>query len=220
MANLEFCDTHNIVAYLKKLEGSEGFHQIVDSLNASHIRYALTINPTIYVSYIKQFWQIATAITLDNEEIKITATIDGQVKTVTEASVRRHLQLADADGISSLPTIEIFEQLSLMGYVSTSDKLTFQKGHFPLNEDFLFIPSYIGPVVQGEGLTYPIESHYTPTSAPSTSQPPISSTSRRPTRHESMVSQPISPTQTPVADETVHKERVTMWKGLLLLLLA
>ncbi|GJY42297.1 hypothetical protein Tco_0429567 [Tanacetum coccineum] len=28
---------------------------------------------------------------------------------------RRHLQLADADGISSLPTMEIFEQLSLMG---------------------------------------------------------------------------------------------------------
>nr|GEY43602.1 hypothetical protein [Tanacetum cinerariifolium] len=101
MANLEFCDTHNMVAYLKKPEGSEGFHQIVDSLNASHIRYALTINPTIYVSYIKQFWQTATAITLDNEEIKITATIDGQVKTVTEASVRMHLQLADADGIGS-----------------------------------------------------------------------------------------------------------------------
>ncbi|GJV49848.1 hypothetical protein Tco_1440060 [Tanacetum coccineum] len=28
---------------------------------------------------------------------------------------RRHLQLADADGISSLPTTKIFEQLSLMG---------------------------------------------------------------------------------------------------------
>ncbi|GKA38567.1 hypothetical protein Tco_0731118, partial [Tanacetum coccineum] len=33
---------------------------------------------------------------------------------VTEASVRRHLQLANSDGISSLPTTEIFEQLSLM----------------------------------------------------------------------------------------------------------
>ncbi|GJR07659.1 putative ribonuclease H-like domain-containing protein [Tanacetum coccineum] len=78
--------------------------------------YALTENPTIYVSPIKQFWQTATARTLDNGEIELTATIDGTVKTVTEASVRRHLQLADADGISSLPTTEIFEQLSLMGY--------------------------------------------------------------------------------------------------------
>ncbi|GJZ19407.1 hypothetical protein Tco_0555997 [Tanacetum coccineum] len=37
MENLEFCDTHNMVAYLKKTEGSEGFHQIVDFLNSSHI---------------------------------------------------------------------------------------------------------------------------------------------------------------------------------------
>ncbi|GJQ92502.1 putative ribonuclease H-like domain-containing protein [Tanacetum coccineum] len=48
-------------------------------------------------------------------EIEITATIDGKVEIVTEASVRRHFQLAYSDGISSLPTIEIFKQLSLMG---------------------------------------------------------------------------------------------------------
>ncbi|GKF66838.1 hypothetical protein Tco_0193355, partial [Tanacetum coccineum] len=39
------------------------------------------------------------------------------------------------------------------------------------------------------------------TSAPPTSQPPISSTSRRLTRQESVVPQPRSPTQTNVADE-------------------
>ncbi|GKE89205.1 hypothetical protein Tco_1566680 [Tanacetum coccineum] len=104
-----------MVAYLKKPEGSEGFHQIVDFLNASHIRYALTENPTIYVSLIQPFWNTTTARTLDNEEIEITATIDGKVEIVTEASVRRHFQLAYSDGISSLPTIEIFKQLSLMG---------------------------------------------------------------------------------------------------------
>ncbi|GKB93992.1 hypothetical protein Tco_0980129 [Tanacetum coccineum] len=115
MANLEFCVTHNMVAYLKKLEGSEGFHQIVDFLNARHIRYALTENPTIYVSLIKQFWKTATTRTLDNGEIELTAKIDGKVKIVTEASVRRHLQLEDSDGISSLPTTKIFERLSLIG---------------------------------------------------------------------------------------------------------
>nr|GEV17625.1 hypothetical protein [Tanacetum cinerariifolium] len=39
----------------------------------------------------------------------------------------RHLKLADADGISTLPITEIFEQLALMGYVIDSNKLTFQK---------------------------------------------------------------------------------------------
>nr|GEY53710.1 uncharacterized mitochondrial protein AtMg00810-like [Tanacetum cinerariifolium] len=59
--------------------------------------------------------ETATARTLNNGEIEITATIDGKVKNVTEASVRRHLKLADSDGISSLPTTDILEQLSLMG---------------------------------------------------------------------------------------------------------
>nr|GEV13963.1 reverse transcriptase domain-containing protein [Tanacetum cinerariifolium] len=62
-----------------------------------------------------QFWQTATATTLNNGEMEITATIDGKVKVVTEASVRRHLKLEDSDGISTFPTTEIFKQLALMG---------------------------------------------------------------------------------------------------------
>ncbi|GJY24531.1 hypothetical protein Tco_0398189 [Tanacetum coccineum] len=94
---------------------TEGFQEIVDFLNGSYMRYALTKNPTIYVSLIKKFWQIATVRTVDNGEQEITATVDGKEFTVTEAFVRRHLQLADVDGISVLPTTEIFNQLSLMG---------------------------------------------------------------------------------------------------------
>ncbi|GJZ40050.1 hypothetical protein Tco_0586613 [Tanacetum coccineum] len=119
-----------MVAYLQKPEGSEAFHQIVDFLNASHIKYAVIENPKIYVSLIQQFWGTATARTTDDGEVEITASIDGQVKTITEASLRRHLKLEDSDGITSLPNTEIFEQLALMGYVSDSARLTFQKGHF------------------------------------------------------------------------------------------
>ncbi|GKG52503.1 hypothetical protein Tco_0547378, partial [Tanacetum coccineum] len=56
MSTLSFADTHNMVAFLKKPVECEGFEQIVDFLNASPIKYALTVNPTIYVSCIKQFW--------------------------------------------------------------------------------------------------------------------------------------------------------------------
>ncbi|GKF81542.1 hypothetical protein Tco_0240144, partial [Tanacetum coccineum] len=56
--------------------------------------------------------------TLENGDMEITATIDGKVKVVYEASIRRRLKLEDSDGISTLPTSEIFEQLALMGYVS------------------------------------------------------------------------------------------------------
>ncbi|GJS52152.1 hypothetical protein Tco_0625514 [Tanacetum coccineum] len=47
------------------------------------------------------------------------------------ASVRKYLKLADAGGVSSLPNTEIFDQLSLMGYAITSDKLFFSIGHCP-----------------------------------------------------------------------------------------
>ncbi|GJY12914.1 hypothetical protein Tco_0382223 [Tanacetum coccineum] len=137
MANLEFCDTHNMVTYLLKPEGSEDFQQIVDFLNTSHIKFALTKNPTIYTSLIQQFWQTASTSTLEDGEVEITATIYGQLNTITEASLRRHLKLEDADGISSLPNTKIFEQLALMGYASDSDKLTFQKGHFSPQWRFL-----------------------------------------------------------------------------------
>ncbi|GJW18396.1 hypothetical protein Tco_0025832 [Tanacetum coccineum] len=113
-----------MVSFLKKPEGSEGFHQIVDFLNSTHIKYALTENPTIYVSLIYQFWQTASASTSENGEMEITATIYWRVKTVTEASIRRHLKLEDSDGISTLPNTEIFEQLALMGNPSTSQPPT------------------------------------------------------------------------------------------------
>ncbi|GJR32172.1 hypothetical protein Tco_1108404 [Tanacetum coccineum] len=191
-----------MVAYLKKTEGSEGFHQIVDFLNASHIRYALAKNLTIYVSLIQQFWQTATANTLDNGEMEITATIDGKVKIVTEASIRRHLKLEDSYGISNLPTTKILKKHALMGYVSNSDK--FQKGHFSPQWRFCFpLPSFFFCLffLLGEGSTVLVESHHTPTGAPSTSKPPISSPSRRTTRQETKVPQPSSPPHTNVADE-------------------
>ncbi|GKC40590.1 putative ribonuclease H-like domain-containing protein, partial [Tanacetum coccineum] len=130
MANLEFCDTHNMVAYLLQTEEVR-FSTLVDFLNTSHIKFALTENPTIYRTLlIQQFWKTASTNTLEDGEVEITATIDGQLKTITEASLRRHLKLEDVDGISSLPNSEIFEQLALMGHASDSEKLTFQKGHF------------------------------------------------------------------------------------------
>ncbi|GKD57119.1 hypothetical protein Tco_1290506, partial [Tanacetum coccineum] len=260
-------------------------------------------------SVIHQFWQTASASTSKNGEMEITATIDGRVKTVTEASIRRHLKLEDSDGISTLPNTKIFEQLALMGYVSNSDRLTFQKGHFSpqwrflihtilhclsakktawdqfssniataiiclatnrtfnfsklifdgmvKNLDnqskFLMYPRFIqiflnkhkrqllphkrtyiaptltqklfgnmrriskgyngvdiplfptmlvqGLIFQGEGSTVPVESHHTPTVAPSTSPPHISPTLRSPIRQETKVPQLSSPPHTNVADE-------------------
>ncbi|GKB95163.1 hypothetical protein Tco_0981300 [Tanacetum coccineum] len=96
MENLKFADTHNLVAFLSKPAESEGFEQIVDFLNANPIKYALTINPTIYISCIEQFWSTVKAKTI-NGEVQLHALVDGKKIIITESSVRRDLQLEDAE---------------------------------------------------------------------------------------------------------------------------
>ncbi|GJZ86908.1 hypothetical protein Tco_0658518 [Tanacetum coccineum] len=76
MAQLKYCDKHNQVGFLRKPDESAGFAEIVDFLRGSNLRYALTSNPTIYDSLVKQFWQSATANTKANGSLEINATID------------------------------------------------------------------------------------------------------------------------------------------------
>ncbi|GJU73831.1 hypothetical protein Tco_1265236 [Tanacetum coccineum] len=114
MSNLKFNEIHNLVAFLEKPEESDGFEGIINLLNASSIRYALTVNPTIYTSCIKQFWATAKAKTV-NGEVHIQALVDEKKVIVTETSVRRALQLKDAEGTECIPNATIFEQLTLMG---------------------------------------------------------------------------------------------------------
>ncbi|GJR51858.1 putative ribonuclease H-like domain-containing protein [Tanacetum coccineum] len=75
---------------------SARFEEIVDFLNAHSIRYALTVNSTIYVSCIDQFWSTAKTKTI-NKETHIHALVDGKKIVITESSVRRDLQLADEE---------------------------------------------------------------------------------------------------------------------------
>ncbi|GKC72858.1 hypothetical protein Tco_1118741 [Tanacetum coccineum] len=86
MSTLTFVDTHNMVAFLAKPAKSDGFHEIIDFLNANQIRYALTVNPTIYTSCIEQFWATAKAKTVNGER-----------------------------GTDCLPTATIFKELARMG---------------------------------------------------------------------------------------------------------
>ncbi|GJS82118.1 hypothetical protein Tco_0748659 [Tanacetum coccineum] len=136
MTTLQFADTHNLVAFLSKPAESEGFEQIVDFLNANPIRYALTINPTIYTSCIEQFWATVKVKTV-NGEVQLQALVDGKKIIVTEASVRRDLQLNDEEGTDCLPNATIFEELTRMGYEKLSQKLTFYKAFFSPQWKFL-----------------------------------------------------------------------------------
>nr|GEY60187.1 hypothetical protein [Tanacetum cinerariifolium] len=117
-----------MIAILEKSEHNVDFHQIVDFVEASNIRYALTINPTVYVSHIRQCWSTAR-IETTNEGTKILTTVDGKPRTIYESSIRRNLKMNDEEGIHTLPDAELFENLALMGYnILPNQKFTFQKG--------------------------------------------------------------------------------------------
>ncbi|GJT23804.1 hypothetical protein Tco_0893741 [Tanacetum coccineum] len=94
---------------------SVGFTEVVDFLKGTSLRYALTHNPTIYDSLVKQFWQTATVRTLANGTQQLIASIDSTEYNITEASVRSKLQLADATGIHNLSDAEIYAGLATLG---------------------------------------------------------------------------------------------------------
>ncbi|GKB65929.1 hypothetical protein Tco_0927341 [Tanacetum coccineum] len=112
MSDLKFADSHNLIAFLEKPTESEGFEEIVDFLNANLIKYALTINPTVYCSCVKQFWDTTKTV---NGEVQLQALVDKKKVIITESTIRRDIQLEDANDVDCLPNAAIFEQLTLIG---------------------------------------------------------------------------------------------------------
>nr|GEX22640.1 hypothetical protein [Tanacetum cinerariifolium] len=133
---LTFAETHNMIAYLTKSDASEGFNQIINFLNGSSIKYALTVNLNIYVSCIKQFWT-SVAVKKVNDITRLQALVDKKKVVITKASIRDALRLDDAEGVECLPNEEIFTELARMGYEKPSTKLTFYKAFFLSQWKFL-----------------------------------------------------------------------------------
>nr|GEV88080.1 xylulose kinase-1 [Tanacetum cinerariifolium] len=123
--SLTFADTHNMVAYLNKSDASEGFDQVIDFLNASYIKYALTINPHIYVLCIKQFWN-TVVIKQSNDVTRLQALVDKKKVVITEATIRDVLRLDDAEGVDCLPNEDIFVELARIGQKFNFSKYIFE----------------------------------------------------------------------------------------------
>ena len=129
MEELQFIDQHNMVAMLAKIKGSEGFHEIIDFLRSSHFAYALNVNPKIFVDHIQQLWTNAI-ISHEGGNEKIKSVVHGKPVVITETTIRNHLHLDDAKGISSIPSETLFGELKNMGYEGSVSKFTFYKALF------------------------------------------------------------------------------------------
>ncbi|GKB86174.1 hypothetical protein Tco_0958446 [Tanacetum coccineum] len=82
------------------------------------------------------FWSTVVAKTIDGE-VQLHALVDGKRIIITESTVKRDIQLEDAEDIDCLPNSTIFEQLALIRYENVSQKLTFYKPFFSPQWKFL-----------------------------------------------------------------------------------
>nr|GEU76269.1 ribonuclease H-like domain-containing protein [Tanacetum cinerariifolium] len=197
MAALRYKDEHNKVGYLLKPTKSDDYHQIIDFLRASHIRYALTHNLIIFDSLVKQFWSMATLRAHELGPPAILATIDKTPYTITEDLVRSRLQLADDGGMVSniwnakkflmyprflqaILGIETrvtrqYKVLVLSRKLFTNMKLNFAGHHMPL------LPAMLLQAQAGEGVEIAAQAIPQPVPTPDQSLVPLSTPSRQQT---------------------------------------
>nr|GEW98876.1 hypothetical protein [Tanacetum cinerariifolium] len=112
-----------------------------DFLNANPIKYALTVNPTIYNSCIEQFWATAKAKNI-NGKAQIHAKVDGKKVIISEATIRRDLKFEDEGGVDFLS--------------NEGSKGLFWKGYTPI----MLVPAQEEEV--GKGSTIPSAPQHTP----------------------------------------------------------
>ncbi|GKA69041.1 hypothetical protein Tco_0775105 [Tanacetum coccineum] len=189
MTTLKFADTHNMVVFLSKPIESDGFEQIVDFLNAHPIKYALTVNSTIYTSGLlsRRDLQLANEESVDclpNSTIFEQITLMGYEKCLSpKTTAWNKFSSTMASAIICLPT---------------NQKFNFSK--------FIF-ESMIRNLdnLSGEGSVIPTDPHHTPTFIQPCPQPQKTQKPRKPKRKDTQVPQPSDSSEN-VADEAIHKE--------------
>ncbi|GJY45386.1 hypothetical protein Tco_0434449 [Tanacetum coccineum] len=152
------------------------------------------------------FWSTVMVKTI-NGEVQLHALVDGKKIIITEAYVRRDLQLADEEGVDCLPNSTIFEQLALMGI---NKKIFGNIRRIGKGFSGGVTPLFQTIVVQNqsqldEGSAISTDPHHTPTFIQPSTQPQKIEQPRKPKRKDTKVPQPSDPIEN-VADEAVHKE--------------
>ncbi|GJZ77599.1 hypothetical protein Tco_0642271 [Tanacetum coccineum] len=196
MSTLKFAETHSLVAFLEKPKESNGFEGIIDFLNASSIKYALMVNPTVYESCIQQFWATAKTKTVNGER-QIQALVDNKKVIITEKSVRSDLMLDDAEGTECLPNDGMTRHKEV--YVTPSHtKKVFANMKRP-GKGFSGRVTPLFPTMMlqasedmGEDSATPSDSHSTPIISQPSSSKPQKKKSKRKQRKDSSPTEPVT----------------------------
>nr|GEZ54506.1 uncharacterized mitochondrial protein AtMg00810-like [Tanacetum cinerariifolium] len=118
-------------------------------LDYSYIKYALTINPHIYVSCIKQFWN-TVVVKQSNDVTRLQALVDKKKAVITEAIIRDALRLNDAEGVDCLPNEEFFADLARQKF--NFSKYIFESlvRNVDSSSKFYMYPRFIQLIIQNQ----------------------------------------------------------------------
>ncbi|GKA03966.1 hypothetical protein Tco_0676747 [Tanacetum coccineum] len=198
MTTQKFADSHNMVAFLTKFAKSEGFEQIVDFLNANPIMYDLILQ----------------------------ALVDGKKIVVTEAFVRRDLQLEDAEVFldNQLEGMATHDEIYIAPSHNQKSILEYGKGMGGKGKGFSgnVTPLFSTMMVQaqqehGKGSAIPTDPQHTPTiTQPSSSQPQNKHKPKKPKKKDTQIPQSSVPSDN-LADEAINEENVSKHSNDLLL---
>nr|GFB68856.1 hypothetical protein [Tanacetum cinerariifolium] len=91
-----------MVAILEKSDAAQGFEQIIDFLSGSYIHHALTVNPHVYISCIKQFWNTAV-VKLSGDATRVEGLENANaVQQLEIIKIKARVKKLEAEGSSQL----------------------------------------------------------------------------------------------------------------------
>ncbi|GJT09774.1 hypothetical protein Tco_0856816 [Tanacetum coccineum] len=217
MLNLKFTETHNLVAFLEKPEESDGFEGIIDFLNASSIKYALTVNPTIYTSCVKQFWATAKRNTVTGDAVTIISRWEEELERMGYENLTQKLTFYKAF-FSPQWKFLIHTILQCLSAKTTAwNEFSSTMASVIICFSGRVTPLFQTMMVQApkelrDGSKVPTNPQHAPTIIqPSTSQPQKKQP-RRKQRKDTEVPQPSGSTK-PITDEAANEEHVPTYSN-------
>ncbi|KAI3732634.1 hypothetical protein L1987_63841 [Smallanthus sonchifolius] len=99
---------------------------MIDFLCRSKIHHALTVNPTIYIPYMEDFWN-TTVYSTEQGIPQIKSKVDGKDIIISEATLRKHLQLQDEGAAISYSKEEYMRTFVSIGYTGNQNEYTIEK---------------------------------------------------------------------------------------------
>ncbi|GKD83204.1 hypothetical protein Tco_1350043, partial [Tanacetum coccineum] len=97
----------DVNAVEEKSTESEGFEEIVDFLRANPIKYALTVNPTIYTSCIQQFWATAKSVPTQSNDLLLSGEDSIKLNELMEICTKLSQRVLDLETTKTTQALEI-----------------------------------------------------------------------------------------------------------------